>query len=449
MTVRKFPLWLLFLAAISSSAVAGNRFFDFETNPELGSPGALFGGSSEWRPTGGVNDSGYLKVTDAMNDQRGAILIGDIDDGQLVDGFVISADLRVGGGTADPADGFSFNFASADDPAIINLVTAVSTGEQRNPAVAVNGYADVGNPGDANLPEEGTTTGIAIGFDEWFSGNCLTDECAGIEGGANSDGVDDVIGLSVRVDNVVLEQAELPTKNGAADDPTSLQTGPVEGPLDWANLTMSLEPGSHLLTIIWKDVIAFEEQVEWSPRAGALIFAGRTGGANANHHIDNLSVETFLVDVNPLLCDFDDNALCNVDDIDALMTEVAAGTNNADFDLTGDDVVDDADRDEWLGLAGTENGLAGPYLLGDSNLDRAVNAQDLNNLALAWLSDNVLWSSGNFTGSGTDAQDLNAMAINWNQEVAVAAANGAAVPEPSAVLLLLGGLLALTLRRRS
>ena len=45
----------------------------------------------------------------AANDQRGAILIGDLDQGGFVDGFVISADLRVGGGTDNPADGFSFN----------------------------------------------------------------------------------------------------------------------------------------------------------------------------------------------------------------------------------------------------------------------------------------------------------------------------------------------------
>ncbi len=51
-------------------------------------------------------------------------------------------------------------------------------------------------------------------------------------------------------------------------------------------------------------------------------------------------------------CDFDQLNGCDIDDIDALIMEIVAGTNNALYDLTGDDAVDLADRDQWLVDAG-------------------------------------------------------------------------------------------------
>ena len=135
-----------------------------------------------------------------------------------------------------------------------------------------------------------------------------------------------------------------------------------------------------------------------------------------------------------LLGDFDGNGKLDTEDIDALMNEVAAGSTLAAFDLNSDSHVDDQDRDAWLAAAGASNGLASPYLVGDANLDGAVDARDLNELGLSWLTDNHDWSRGNFTGGGANAADLNALALNWRQSVPV----GAAVPEPSSLLLALG-----------
>ena len=44
-------------------------------------------------------------------------------------------------------------------------------------------------------------------------------------------------------------------------------------------------------------------------------------------------------------------------------------TNDSAYDLTADGAVDHSDLDQWLNDAATENGFAGPYLLGDANLD--------------------------------------------------------------------------------
>ena len=134
-----------------------------------------------------------------------------------------------------------------------------------------------------------------------------------------------------------------------------------------------------------------------------------------------------------LLGDFDGNGILNTVDIDLLMNEVAVNSADATFDLNNDGIVDDGDRDDWLAQAGTDHGLAGPYLVGDSNLDRTVDAADLNALALSWLSDANEWTGGNFTGGGVNAADLNALALNWQSSTAVAAA----VPEPASHVLAL------------
>ena len=163
-------------------------------------------------------------------------------------------------------------------------------------------------------------------------------------------------------------------------------------------------------------------------------------GPVARNRDPGLFVTEFTVVTEPVLCDFNGDRLCNGSDIDRLMTDAATGAT--DTDLNGDGVVDDADRDEWLVLAGDKNGFSGPLFVGDSDLNGTVDAADLNALALSWREVDHKWTSGNFSvdgGPGVNAADLNALALNWRESVTLA---GQAVPEPSTF----GGmLLALTL----
>lgn len=227
--------------------------FDFDGTVE----GATIVGDGEIRAEGGL-EGGYLKVTDAANGQRGMVILPDLGGGgqfvfggrtgganaahhidnleaSITDGKVqISAQLRVGGGTNSPADGFSFNFVRPDDPLL---------------AGDGNGYAGIA--GETNLPEEGSTTGLSIGFDEWQSG----------PSGLPLAGPDanDVVGMSLRVDGVVVGQASLPTANGALDDITSLQTGPNDdgiNNLGWAQLTIEAPAEGEInlsnVSVTWK-----------------------------------------------------------------------------------------------------------------------------------------------------------------------------------------------------
>ena len=138
--------------------------------------------------------------------------------------------------------------------------------------------------------------------------------------------------------------------------------------------------------------------------------------------------------------DFNEDGLLNIPDIDLLMDEIGSGGDGPSFDLTGDGSVNDDDRDEWLSIAGTANGLSEPYLVGDSNLDTLVNVSDLNALAVNWLSSQNAWSDGNFTGDAVNSTDLNELALNWQRSVPIASAADSTVPEPSTGLLIIIGL---------
>lgn len=156
---------------------------------------------------------------------------------------------------------------------------------------------------------------------------------------------------------------------------------------------------------------------------------------------------TSIPEPSPL--DFNHDLSVDVEDIDALVREIADGTHLDDFDLTGEGLVDDADLDQWLSRAATHNGFQDGYLLGDSNLDGTVNSADLNNLGVNWYRADASWSGGDFTADGVvDSTDLNELGFNWQLSITVENASNHAVPEPAASWLLLLGVAILVRRIR-
>ncbi|MBI3869274.1 MAG: hypothetical protein HY299_12195 [Verrucomicrobia bacterium] len=267
---------LLGTAVIQS--YAGHYANNFDTDP---SADLVLRGNAKWRPTGGQGEdpsvSGYISITDALNGQSGKIVFDDFDSGQVVAGFKFDIDLRVGGGTSSPADGYSINFARLGDGSLDN---------EGNP----DGNDWASSPtGEGNLPEEGVKNGISVCIDEWFSGGA------------------DVIGITVRVDNDIIFNKSYPTLNGNVDDRSSLQTGPASRPVipdggdgipgnvndhGWAHLSIGVDPDGTVDVSYKGEKILDNFQTPYGPSPGRIVFAGRTGGANSNHHADNLDITT-------------------------------------------------------------------------------------------------------------------------------------------------------------
>ena len=137
--------------------------------------------------------------------------------------------------------------------------------------------------------------------------------------------------------------------------------------------------------------------------------------------------------------DFNDDGMYDCEDINSLVVDIAAGNNTASFDLTGDGNVDLDDRDAWLAEAGENNlGPGRSYLLGDANLDGGVDGSDFGDWNSNKFSSTAAWCLGDFNADGgIDGSDFGI----WNVNKFTSAAATAAVPEPTAWLLLVGPLL--------
>ena len=124
--------------------------------------------------------------------------------------------------------------------------------------------------------------------------------------------------------------------------------------------------------------------------------------------------------------DFNGDGILNCADVDALVARIVAGDNPAQFDLTSDTVVDQADLNVWLTLAGAENQ---PYQPGDANLDGAVDATDFNVWQQHQFMETAAWCSADFNADGvTDATDFNI----WNEN-RFTAPEAAAIPAASRI----------------
>ena len=143
--------------------------------------------------------------------------------------------------------------------------------------------------------------------------------------------------------------------------------------------------------------------------------------------------------------DFDADAVWNCADIDALVAEIASGTDSLAFDLTGDQLVDEADLDAWLALAGERNLASGnPYIFGDANLDGNVDVSDLNVWNSNKFTTTSAWCSGDFNVDGfVDVSDFNV----WNSHKFLSA--NQLVPEPSTEWLMLMAIVLLVNQRIS
>ncbi|MFM8846841.1 MAG: hypothetical protein ACKOHN_02175, partial [Actinomycetota bacterium] len=214
-----------------AAAQAADKTWDF-TNDPSGELTIAGNNDQPWQNAGG-NPGGFLALTYPQNSQYAAIVFPNLDPGKIVTGFTLSADLRVGNPTGDrAADGFSVSFARDGDP------------------ILADPGSDSGFAGRC-CAETGTRTGIAVSFDTW-SGNSFPNDPADTT---------DIEGIIVRVDDVTVTKIGLPTRNGACDDLTTLQTGPRDAAY-WAG------GGDARVADAWKTLC-------WKPMAVNLTTDGK------------------------------------------------------------------------------------------------------------------------------------------------------------------------------
>lgn len=228
-------------AILSAAALAGT--FNANFNDAAVPAGSQVFDSANVASSGGVGGTGCLRLTTAVNGQSGAFIIEDLDGGLPVYGFRATFMARVGGGTAVPADGWSFNVG---------------------PDIA-----------DGSFGEVGVGSGLRIQFDTYDN----------VDGDPNNGAGEAPV---VRV--VVGGQTVAATSLLALSDLIGPGFVPVE-------ITLGAD-GALDVKYNGKDLFTKLYFANYQPLSFSRFAMGaRTGGLNANHWIDDLSIETFLAPI--------------------------------------------------------------------------------------------------------------------------------------------------------
>jgi uncharacterized repeat protein (TIGR01451 family) len=195
-------------------------------------------GSALMDSVGGVGNTGVLKLTAALGNQQGAIIFEELSPGAPVAAFSASFNLRIGNASAEPADGFSFNFAG-DLPITNPFVTAW--------------------PRNA---EDGEGTGLSFCIDNY--------RFAPYPGG----GTANTSGMKIRYNGVDVAGIQLATWNRADYVPVSI--------------TLALNGA---LTVMVDGTNVFPGLViPYVPATGRFGIYARTGGQFQTHWMDDLNI---------------------------------------------------------------------------------------------------------------------------------------------------------------
>jgi len=288
------PVLCGLLAVIDARATTVSINFDtdplangvFQNNYQSGDNGTLTLMAGAWvTPDGstleaGVGDqstNGYWAITQttptnsfSSHGMRSVAVLNEIDPGYAESSFSFAADVRLGGGSAIPADGFSISFA-------------------RNSEVALS-----------SASEKGTATGLSVCFLAY-----------------NGDSATGIRGLQINIDGSAVYNMPITNWNGSCGDATSLQTGPTDttgtqgrtallANLCWQPILITYNSG--LLSVGFKGItLVTNLAVPYTASPGKFVIAGRTGGLWEEQDIDNIVITT-VPSSNPVISGIAANA---------------------------------------------------------------------------------------------------------------------------------------------
>jgi len=189
--------------------------------------GGLFG-NTYVNPTGGVGNSGNLHLTDNVNSQSGSFVLDPLAPGVGIQAFTASFKLRIGNGTGNAADGFSFNLAS-------DL-----------PDAATGGTA----------AEEGIGTGLSVTVDNYPTGGT------------------DSPSFKLKWGGALLGFIKIPKWNSP----------------NWVPISLTMDADGTLDVVVDGTNVVSNLQTPYQPVVGRFGFFARTGGENETHWLDDIAI---------------------------------------------------------------------------------------------------------------------------------------------------------------
>jgi hypothetical protein len=195
-------------------------------------PGATNYGNAYIGGIAGVPNSGFLHLTDNANSQYGSHIINNLTPGYAMETFTASFKLRIGNGTGNAADGFSFNFA----------------GDLPDSAVPVFPLA--------GASEEGVGSGISLAIDNYPTGGT------------------DSPSLKLRTNGVLVGYTLIPKWNNT----------------NWIPVNITFAAGNLLTVNIDGTNVVTNIPLGYNPIAGRFGFFARTGGENETHWVDDINI---------------------------------------------------------------------------------------------------------------------------------------------------------------